>query len=237
MNGKKYISFLTAGLLLAKLPPLQQVVNPNLIISTATPTPTATAKPVLINPNLIKNIGQIELKYTNKRGELDNVKVIANGGTSITVDNGGVSVKVDIYPDTHLRRKFWGKSTIAEISVGDSVDVIGRWTSEDKTEIKAVVVRDLSIQKRFGAFFGTIKMITDSGFIMTTIQRGEETVTIDSTTKLIDRKGQTIASSDTQVGQIVRVRGMWDSANFTITEVTEVKDFSLPPFALSSPTP
>jgi hypothetical protein len=235
MKSNRYISFLAAGLLLAKLPSLQQVVNPNLIISTATPTPTPTAKP--INPNLFKKIGVIELKYTNHRGELNNVKVTANSGTSLTVDNGGVSVKVDVYPDTHLRRKFWGKSSIAEISVGDSVDIIGRWTSEDKTEIKAAVIRDLSIQKRFGVFFGTVKSITDTGFVMTTIQRGEETITLDTTTKLINRKGQAITMSDIQVGHIIRVRGLWDSANFTVKEVSEVKDFNLPPFVAPTATP
>jgi hypothetical protein len=84
-------------------------------------------------------------------------------------------------------------------------------------------------------FFGTVKTITDTGFVMTTIQRGNETVALDSTAKLINRKGQTITSSEIQVGDRIRVRGLWDSANFTITEVTEVKDFSLP--VIPSPTP
>jgi hypothetical protein len=165
--------------------------------------------------------------FTNKRGEMDNVKVTAKDATSITIDNGGTSVKVDVASNTHFRRKFWGGSDINEISIGDSVDIIGRWTSEDKTEIKAVLIRDLSIQKRQGVFFGTVKSMTDTGFVMTTIQRGTETVDITGA-KLIDRKGQAITSSDIQVGDIIRVRGLWDSTNFTITEVAEVKDFSLP---------
>lgn len=225
-----------------------QLINPNVTIVTPTPTPTVnpifhltlptptpTVKP-LINPGLLKNLGKLELIFTNKRGQLDNVKVTAKDAASITVDNGGVSVKVDIQANTHFRRKFWGASSLAEISVGDSVDVVGRWTSEDKTEIKAVLIRDLSVRKRFGVFFGTVKTITDTGFVMTTIQRGEETVTLDSA-KLIDRTGKTITAADIQVGQKVRVRGTWDSANFTITGVSEVKDFSLPPFASTSPTP
>jgi len=207
-------------------------INPS-ILPVATPTPTI--KP--INPNLFKKIGVIELKFTNRRGELNKVTVTAKDATSITVDNGGVSVKVDIDSNTHFRRKFWGKSSLAEISVNDSVDVIGRWTSEDKTEIKAVVIRDLSIQKRFGVFFGTVKTITDTGFVMTTIQRGDETITLDPATKLINRKGQVITASDIQVGQIIRVRGLWDSANFTVTEITEVKDFNLPPFVAPTVAP
>jgi hypothetical protein len=225
MKNKKYLNFLAAGFLLANIGGIQRQINPNLII--ATPTPTPVIKPILISPNIIKKIDLIELKFTNKRGELKNVKVTVKDATSITVDNEGTGVKVDVQTNTHLRRKFWGKSSLAEISVGDNVDVIGRWANEDKTEIKAVVIRDLSIQKRFGVFFGTVKSITDTGFIMTTIQRGEETVTIDSA-KLIDRTGKPITKSDILVGQKIRVRGLWNSNNFTITETSEVKDFSLP---------
>jgi hypothetical protein len=220
----KISNLLFAGLFIFPVVGIQRV-NPNLII--ANPTPTATAKPTLINPNLLKKMEIIEFKNINKRGELKNVKVTAKDATSITVDNEGTIVKVNITSNTHLRRKFWGKSTLAEISVGDSVNVIGRWVKEDKTEINAAVIRNLSIQKRFGVFFGKVKTITDTGFVMTTIQRGEETVTIDSA-KLINRKGESIKASDILVGHIVRVRGLWNSTGFTITETTEVKDFSLP---------
>jgi hypothetical protein len=232
MKNKKYINLFAGGLLALNFVKVNQI-NPS-IMPIATPTPTPTIK--LINPNL-KKIGQIQLEFTNKRGELDNVKVTAKDASSITVDNGGTNVKVDVATNTHFRRKFWGTSDINEISVGDSVNVIGKWANEGKTEINAVLIRDLSIQKRQGVFFGTVKTITDTGFVTTTIQRGDETVTLDSTTKLINRKGQTITTSDIQVGQIIRVRGMWDSTNFTITEVTEVKDFSLPPFATPTATP
>jgi len=220
-----------AGLFILPVIGVQREINPNLII--ASPTPTATAKPVLV-PNLIKKFEILELKYTNKRGELKNVKVTAKDATSITVDNEGVSVKAVVQTNTHFRRKFWGKSSLAEISVGDSVDIIGKWSNEDKTEIKALVIRDLSIQKRFGVFFGTVKSFTDAGFIMTTIQRGEEAVTLDSA-KLIDRTGSTITKSEILTGHRIRVRGLWNSANFTITEVTEVKDFSIPVKPSSTP--
>jgi len=226
MKNKKYLNFFAAGFLLANIGGIQRQINPNLII--AIPTPTPTIKPVLINPNIIKKIDLIELKFTNKRGELMNVRVTAVDAKGIIVDSEGTSIKVTLQTNTHFRRKFWGKSDVNEISVGDSIDVVGRWANEGKTEINAVLVRDLSIQKRFGVFFGTVKTITDAGFTLTTIQRGEETVTLDSATKLLNRTGQTITSSDIQVGDRIRVRGLWDSANFTITEVTEVKDFSIP---------
>ena len=221
-----------AGLFIFPVIGIQREINPNLILA----TPTPTAKPILINPNLIKTFEKIELKFTNKRGELHNVKVTKVDAKGIIVDSDGTSIKVNLQTNTHFRRKFWGKSNVSEISVGDSIDVVGRWANEGKTEINAVLIRNLSIQKRFGVFFGTVKSITDTGFIMTTIKRGEETVTLDSA-KLINRKGTVITASDIQIGHKVRVRGLWDSANFTITEVAEVKDFSLPVKQTSTETP
>lgn len=207
------------------VPIIRQDIDLNL--KTMSPAPAATVKPLLVNPNLIKKIELVGSKFINMRGEFGNVKVTSKDDTSLTIEDNGKGVKVDITANTHFRRKFWGKSSLSEISVGDSVNVIGRWVTEDRTEIKAVVIRDLSIQKRFGTFFGTVKSTTDTGFVMTTIQRGDETVTIDSA-KLLNRKGQAINSSDIQVGNKVRVRGLWDKTAFTITETTEIKDFSLP---------
>ena len=228
--NKKYINLFAGGII--AILNLHQV-NSN-VFSTASPTATPAIK--LIKP-ILNNLQQIKLEFTNKRAELGNVQITAKDATSITVNDNGTSIKVDLQTDTHFRRKFWGDSNLNEISVGDSVTVVGRWTSELKTEIKAVLIRDLSIQKRFGTFFGTVKTITDTGFVMTTIQRGDETVTLDSTSKLVNRKGAAITTSDIQVGQTIRVRGMWNSTAFTITEVTEVKDFSLPPFVSPTATP
>jgi hypothetical protein len=101
------------------VPVIKQDLNLNLQLA----SPTPTAKPIFVNPNLLKKMDIIELKNINKRGELKNVKVTAKDATSVTVDNEGTSVKVNISSNTHLRRKFWGKSTLAEISIGDSLNI------------------------------------------------------------------------------------------------------------------
>jgi hypothetical protein len=230
MINKKYINLFAGGLVALNF----YRVNPSIVPIS---TPTASPSIKIIDPNLIKNIEKIELKFTNKRGELKNVKVTAVATDSITVDNDGASVKVSVSANTHYRRKFWGKSTIAEIKVGDSVDVVGKWTNEAKTEIKAVLIRNLSIQKRLGVFFGNVKSITDTGFVMTTIHKGEEKVVIDIDTKLISRDEEPIKYSDIEKGHTLRVKGLWDSNSFTITEVTEIKDFSLPPHSTPTATP
>lgn len=173
-------------------------------------------------------------KFKDTRATLKNVKITAVLTASITVDNGGTSVVVNITDKTQLRRKFWGKSVISEFSVGDTVNIVGKWTDDTKTVVNAVTIRNESIQKRNGVFFGEVKSLSSGGFVMTTIHRVDETVTI-GTAKITDRKGGTLTGSDIKVGDRVRVRGMWDSNAKTITEVKEVKDFSLP--LKPSPTP
>ncbi len=165
---------------------------------------------------------------------LKKVKVLTTGDSFLTVDNAGTTLKVNIVDETHLRRKFWGKSQIDEFSVGDTIDVIGRWTDTSKTALTAILIRNESIQMRSGVFFGTVKSLTDGGFVMTTIHRDDETVTIGNA-KLINRKQLVITQADIKVGDKVRVRGLWNNTSKTITEVREVKDFSLPPQGSGEP--
>lgn len=153
----------------------------------------------------------------------------AKNGTTLTVTGqDGKIYTVNTDGNTQLRRRFWGKGTLDEMNTGDILSIIGQWTDDAHTTILAKLVRDTSIQKRFGVFFGTVTSVTGSGWAMNTINRGTQTVTITSTTKLINRKGQMIVQSDIVAGHKVRVRGLWDNKSNTITEVTEAKDFSLP---------
>lgn len=174
--------------------------------------------------------------FRDSRVHLENVKVTAKTSTSLTVDNAGTSVTVNVTEKTQLRRKFWGKSDLNEFSVGNTVNVIGKWTDDTKTALNAVMIRNESIQKRYGTFFGTVKSLTAGGFTMTTIQREDQTVTI-GTAKLINRKEETITSTDLKVGDRIRVKGLWDKSLKTVTEVKEIKNFSLPPLPSRSPKP
>ena len=163
------------------------------------------------------------------RAAIGTGSVTAISGTTLTVlgrDGGTYTVLTD--GKTQFRRRFWGKGSLAEIQAKDVVSVIGKWTDDTHTTIQATLVRDLSIQKFMGVFFGTVQSITGSGWVMATINRGNQTVTVTSTTKLTDRRGQPLTQTDIVVGHRVRVRGVWDRKSNTITEVTGVKDFSLP---------
>lgn len=176
----------------------------------------------------VREIQMIKNEFKNKRCELMNAKVISIDGASLTVLSGENTINVNLRSTTHYRRKFWGVSSRNEIKVGDSLDIVGRWLNDEKTELTAVVIRNVSVQKRAGVFFGRVKALGDSGFIVTTINKGEETVIVDDTVEVINREGGSINISEITLGHNIRVRGVWDGCNNTITEITEIKDFSLP---------
>ena len=171
-------------------------------------------------------------------------KLTAINGTTLTVEKDGKSYSVLTGTfdkcSTHFRRRFWGTSSISEFTVGDTVNVAGKFTDEAKSTIQACVVRDVSIQKRFGAFVGEVTSVSSTGWVMTTVseKRANQTVTVSSATKFTNRKGETITQSDVKVGDRVRVKGMWNRVNNTVTEVTQVKNYSLPKITgTATPTP
>lgn len=172
-------------------------------------------------------------KSLQTRAAIGSSKVSSIGSTSLVVSKDGKDITVNFDSNTKFRRRFWGVSQLSEIQVGDTVNVIGKWTDDSHTAINAVLIRDLSIEKRFGIFFGTVTSLTSNGWMMSTMKRGNQTITVTTSTKFVNRKGETISQSDVKVGDRVRVKGLWDKTNSTVTEVTNVKDFGVPTPAAS----
>ncbi len=164
------------------------------------------------------------------RAAIGSGTITAKTDTTLTVEKDGKSYLVNLGDKTQIRRRFWGKSDLSEFSVGNVVNVIGLWTDDTHTAINATLVRNVSIQKRFGVFFGDVKSLVTNGWVMSTKSgnRADQTVTVTSDTKFENRNGETITKADVVVGHKVRVRGLWDKTLNTVTEVTQVKDFSLP---------
>lgn len=164
------------------------------------------------------------------RAAIGSGKITAKTDTTLTVEKDGKSYTVNITEKTQLRRRFWGKATYDEFSVGNEVTVVGRWTDDTHTAINAVLIRNLSIQKRYGVFFGKVKSLLSNGWVMSTVsdKRADQTVTVSAETKFVNRRGEAITQDDVKVEHRVRIRGLWDRSLNTITEVKEVKDFSLP---------
>jgi hypothetical protein len=159
--------------------------------------------------------------------------VTAISGTTLTVSKDGTTYTVNTDDKTKFRRHFWGKSSLSEISVGNHVNVWGKFTDDNRATILARLIRNLSVRKRRGAFFGTITSVSGNTFVIQTLNKGNLTVTVSGTTKLVNRREQSITMADLKVGHRVRVKGLWDKTLSKITKVAEVKDFSLPP----KPTP
>jgi len=143
-------------------------------------------------------------------------------------NSDGKVYQVNITEKTQLRRRFWGKSSLSEFSVDDKVNVIGRFVDESKTTIEAVLIRNHSIQRRWGVFFGEILSKEGSNLRIKTVNRGELNVYIVTTTKLFNRKGESITLNDIQLGHRVRIKGIWNKELKEIKETEEVKDFSSP---------
>lgn len=173
------------------------------------------------------------------RAAIGSGTITAMTDTTLTVEKDGKTYTVNFDANTQIRRRFWGKSELSEFSVGNVVNVIGHWADDAHTTINAKLIRNISIQKRYGVFFGEVKSLTSGGWVMSTKsdKRADQTVTISASTKLVNRRQETITQADVKVGHRVRVKGLWDRSQNTVTEVVQVKDFSLPPIPTGTVSP
>lgn len=197
----------------------------------------------------IKNLGQTikEEVLTNRNYVLRGT--IASLSSTLTptqlvlnITSGsdvGAQVIVNVGINTKITGKFNGASNLSEVSINDSLMIVGKWNDQNKSLFNALHIRDLSIQKRSGVFFGTVSS-TDPAIktvVIETERRGEQKITLSSGTKLVNRKMETLAFSDLLAGHRIRVKGMWNNNTNTITEVSQIKNFTLPVIEKISPTP
>lgn len=197
-----------------------------------------------------EKIEELKPKIANKIKNLVSVaigtgKIVGITGTSLTATSSSDGKTYTILTGkfdkctTKFVRKFGGKSDLSEYTAGDTINVVGYFTDDTKTTVQACLIRDLSIQKRRANFTGMVKSLTSTGFVMTTLseRRADQTVSLADTTKLIDRKSQTISKADILVAHKVNVRGLWNSLNNTVTQTTEVRDLGLPTVTTSNGVP
>lgn len=107
-------------------------------------------------------------------------------------------------------RHYWGDSNLSEFSVGDIVNIHGYLDENDNYLIYAKTIRNVSIQKVFAVFKGTIESITPPDtFVLKTGERGNQTVVVTGGTKITMASG-TASFSDLEIGMKVVVRGIWN---------------------------
>jgi hypothetical protein len=116
------------------------------------------------------------------------------------------------------------------LAVGDILNVIGKWTDDAKTAITAKLVRNISIQKRFGVIFGKVTQVNDGSLVIESKREDEVlSVTIYIVgAKFTNRKEEVINLSDIKVGHKIRAKGVWDRTLKEMREATQIKDFDLP---------
>ncbi|MEK7109830.1 MAG: hypothetical protein AAB876_01265 [Patescibacteria group bacterium] len=171
----------------------------------------------------VKNFMKKNLKFEARvRGK---ITIIGSNNFSLSGENG--TFQINITDKTQILGKFGGKSSLSEYSIGDEVIVFGKFTDDTKLIIDAKTVKNNSIQKRFGAFFGKVTVKNTDNFIIETLERGTQTVYF-GTAKIVDRKEITITLSDIKIGDRVRVKGVWDKTLSKISDVSQIKDFSIP---------
>ena len=209
---------------LATLLPLFPVwaLTPPLTPRTPIKIATSSGNVILIKPLPIKRLPNLALI----KGVMFTDKLVSIGTDALTVG----TKTVNLTTETKLLRRFGGKAELSEFAIGDQLQIIGKTTATASATVEAKVVRDLSIQKRFGVFFGRVLSLKpETGeFTIQSLNRGQLSAAPDTKTIYVNRKQITIKFSDLAIGHTVRVKGVWNRETNTLAEVTQVKDYSLP---------
>ena len=186
--------------------------------------------------NLLDNLKDKINGIKDSLAKIIGAEVTVNSGTTLTVTKDGKIYTVNTDANTVFKRRYWGNAKLSEMPIGDKVNVWGKFTDTTQTTVDAKMIRDVSIMKRFGVLVGTVKTVTGNTLTIDTVNRGTQSATVSSLTKFVNRKEVLINQSDIVVGHKIRVKGMWNEASSMITEVTHVKDFTLPVKSTSTET-
>ncbi len=126
---------------------------------------------------------------------------------TLTLQVEATAYTVNVTSSTRIVRKYQGPSSLEEFVVGDDLRVWGTLTG---TTIDATKLKNYSIQRVGGTFWGTILSIDSaaSTFVLDARGRDDQTVVVRSTTKIFqgNRAG---VFADLSTGQTVRVIGVW----------------------------
>lgn len=145
--------------------------------------------------------------------------------------------------DTTLKANRTGYfSTILQLTEGEnSIFVVANDTDGNFGERDMLVTYDAMIPsspsstlskkplvtKQAFVVIGTVKEKNSSGFIIQSSKHGDQRVSTDQNTRFMSQDGFLIDVKSVAVGNIVRVKGIWDRSKRTVTRVVHVKDFSI----------
>lgn len=160
----------------------------------------------------VKNVVKEKIKRQIK-GTL-----VAIVGNTLTVQKDQTNFTVTTTDKTELKRRFGATSSLSEFSPNDELLIIGnRKKNTDGTfsssEIEASYIRNMSIQRRFAVFNGTVVSVSTNSLVLQTKSRGIQTVYVYITTQYKE-KNTSISFNDIQVDDNLIVKGeLWDRVN------------------------
>lgn len=163
-------------------------------------------------------------EFSIGRGEVKNV----SGNTLVVTDkkdNKDFNVVVD--EKTKLIGKSLGKILINDIKVGHKVVIEGKIENGDSSTIKAKSVIDLSLEIRSGQFRGVVSEVNSDSLVMK-VRGGKSIKVMLGSAELTDRTGKWVGITQVIVGDVIKVKGLYNGDENILTNVTSIKDSSLP---------
>jgi hypothetical protein len=169
------------------------------------------------------------------RGEIISLSGITFPAT-VKVKHEGGEVTLKVTDKTKILRRIGGKASLSELKIGDIVSGRGVWEDDARAILDTRVLRDLSVEKRQGTFWGLVKSLGNDSLVFEVKNKGEIKVYVGSSTKIVDRQGKEIRFSDLKVNHRIRVTGLWDNSLKQVEAVKLIKDWSTGAI-VQSPTP
>lgn len=120
--------------------------------------------------------------------------------------------------NTKFVRKYWGKSSLEELTVGDKLDVRVK-TNEDGT-VTATLVKDDTLHWTWKVHNGKIENLDATAKTFTLVQNNKKSVTVkvDAKTKIfVPNSASTSTFDGLQNGQVAHVRGIINTKTKVIT--------------------
>lgn len=200
--------------------------------------PTGNQLGVVLN-NASSTPAQVQAKYVRRPASIQGELVSMSGTTlpaTIVVSVSKVAPKKNkkwtgAYPEvkkeltvvidanTKFVRKYWGKSSLEELTVGDKLDVRVK-TNEDGT-LTATLVKDDTLHWTWKVHNGVIEGLdaTAKTFILKQNNKKSVTVKVDAKTKILVPPYSSTSSTfaDLKVGQVAHVRGVINTKTKIIT--------------------
>lgn len=148
--------------------------------------------------------------------------VTAVSGTTLTLTGQGGTV----YTVAAVDAKIWKEgeaSAISSIVVGDQIIIFGSINGSAITATKILDGFGKNIaDKTKGVFFGVVTAINGTNFTLQTQGKNPKTLTVNASTAVVTKNGETVTIGSLLVNDMVKVKGALDAAGTTIT-ATKVK--------------